>query len=492
MTLTSIYFFCFVILTLFAYFTVPKRHQWIVLLIASYIFYAFSGIKHIAFLLFVTIVTFFTGIFLERAKGKKQKKRILRITLVILFGMLLFLKYYDFFALIKVNIILPLGISFYIFQSVGYVIDVYRGKYDPEHNIFKYALFVSFFPQIIQGPISQYDQLAHQLYDTHDLDFDELKYGLQLMLWGYFKKLIIADRAAVIVNTVFDNYANYPGSISAVAVFFYCIQIYCDFSGGIDIIRGIAQTMGIDMIENFKRPYYATSLADFWRRWHISLGNWMKKYLFYPLSLSKPFLNMGKKTRKIFKGRLGKMLPTSIATFIVFFCIGIWHGSSLKYIAFGFWNGGIIFLSLLLEPFFNRMLEKCHINPDSFWWRIFRILRTTFLVFIGRYFTRGATCMTALRMLKHTFCRFGATAIVDGTVLSLGLDKIDFVLIFLGGLVVLVLGYFQETGVEIRKALEKKSGIVQWLVLMAGLIVLVYFGIYREGYISSEFIYQQF
>lgn len=506
MSLTSIYFFIFVMATLVVYFIVPKRYQWVILLISSYIFYAWSGIKLIAFLLFTTITTFFAGIFLARYEEKKQKKKILVITLLTNFGILMFLKYYTFtvdgidfilgsfsnVALPRFNLFIPLGVSFYIFQSVGYVIDVYRGKYSPEHNIGKFALFVSFFPQIIQGPISRYDQLAHQLYDSHNLDFDQLKYGIQLMMWGYFKKVIIADRAAILVNTVFNNYTNYPGSITAVAVFFYCIQIYCDFSGGIDIIRGIAQIMGINMIRNFQRPYFATSLADFWRRWHISLGAWMKDYLFYPLSLSKPFLKLGKNTRKVVKGRLGKILPTSVVTFIVFFVIGIWHGANFKYIAFGVWNGTIITFSLISAPFYSRVLTKCRINPNSLPWRVFQILRTTFLVFIGRYFTRGANFMTALHMIKHTFFSFKVTALIDETIWTLGLDKFDFVLVLLCGLVVLIVGYFQETGVEIRKSLEQKNSFVQWLVIMTGLIVLVVFGLYRDGYIATEFIYQQF
>ena len=311
------------------------------------------------------------------------------------------------------------------------------------------------------------------------------------MMWGFFKKLVIADRTAVIVNNVFSDFQKYSGSEIAFGVFMYCIQIYCDFSGGIDIIRGIAQILGVDMIENFQRPYFATSLSDFWRRWHISLGAWMRDYLFYPLSLSKPFAKLGKFARKRLKGNLGKILPVSVVTFIVFFTIGIWHGASWKYIAFGVWNGGIITFSVINAPLYAKILKKLHINPDSLYWRIFQIVRTTFLVFIGRYFTRGDDLMTALRMIKRTVLKFDINALFVN-MFGLGLGLFDLLVVFVCVIVVLFLGYLKEKGVSIRKTLEQKNMLVQWVVILAGLGVIMFLGIYREGYIASEFIYKQY
>ncbi|NLM45774.1 MAG: MBOAT family protein, partial [Firmicutes bacterium] len=412
MQVTTFAFLFFVTLTLLVYFTVPKKYQWVVLLLASYFYYAAADGKLVVFLVFTTAVAYVAGLLLAAAKDKKKRKSVLAAALFLVFGLLAFLKYYNFtarglnvllaklavFSLPQFKILLPLGISFYIFQAAGYVIDLYRGKYQPERNPAKFALFVAFFPQIIQGPISRYDQLAPQLYGGHELDYDQLKYGIQLMLWGYCKKVIVADRAAVLVNTVIDNYRQYPGSIIALAVCFYCLQIYCDFSGGIDVVRGIAQTMGINLPQNFRRPYFAASLADFWRRWHISLGEWMKEYLFYPLSLSKPFLRLGKKTRRLIKGKAGKIIPTSLASFIVFFTIGIWHGANLKYIAFGLYNGVIISASIIITPYFTRLLEKARINPEGRPWLVVRVIGTNLLVFLGRYFTRGASLKAALAM----------------------------------------------------------------------------------------------
>lgn len=529
MSFTSISFFIFIFFTILLYYIVPKKLQWVILLISSYIFYLSSGVKLVAFLLFTTVTTFFSALFIGKLnekyvmeckyldteqksglslRNKKKKKAIVTIAILLNFTLLFFLKYYNFtieglnnlFALFstnilfpKINLLLPLGISFYMFQSIGYVIDVYRGKYEPDRNFFKFSLFVSFFPQIIQGPISRYDNLAHQLYGEHKLNFDNLKYGIELLMWGYFKKLVIADRAVVVVNYVFDNYFGLNGAMIAIGVMFYCIQLYCDFSGGIDITRGIAKIFGIDLTENFRRPYYAISLSDFWRRWHITLGTWMKDYLFYPISLSKAFGKFGKFSRKNIGGMLGKILPTSIASFIVFFTIGIWHGGSSKYIFFGLWNGLIIMLSILLQPIYKKMADAFHINLESTAWYIVRIIRTTFIVFIGRYFTRATSLAAAISMLKITFSNFSLTSMFNLANWELiGLNASDYVIILIAFLVVLVFGAIEEKGVDIRKSLEKKNAFVQFISILVCMIVLIVFGIYRGDTISSDFIYKQF
>lgn len=255
---------------------------------------------------------------------------------------------------------MPLGLSYFIFQSVGYVIDVYRGKLPAQKNPLKYGLFVSFFPQMVQGPISRYDQLAPQLLAERSLDWRDLKFGIQLCLWGYFKKLVIADRAAVLVNAVITENCPYGGAVIASGILFYCIQLYCDFSGGIDITRGVARMFGIDMAENFRRPIFAMSLTEYWRLRHITLGAWMRDYVFYPLSLSKAFGRLSRWARTHIRGTGGKIFATSLATFIVYLIIGIWHGANFRYIAFGLWNGVLITASLLLERTFLRWKSALH------------------------------------------------------------------------------------------------------------------------------------
>lgn len=425
------------------------------------------------------------------------------LAVILNIGMLFFFKYWNSIASLVnqathteklpiLDLLLPLGISFYIFQSIGYVIDVYRGQYEAEKNPFRFALFVSFFPQMVQGPISRFGSLGKQLETPQDFSFDNIKAGLQLAMWGCFKKLIVADRAAVLVESVFANYQQYDGAIILLGVIFYCLQLYCDFSGGIDITRAVARFFGIELVENFKRPIFATSLSDFWRRWHISLGSWMKDYVFYPISLSKPMVRFGKWVRSHIKGKAGKIIPVSIATFIVYFAIGIWHGASLKYIVFGFWNGAIITTSLLLEPWTNAWKAKLGITDKTSWWKAIQILRTSFLVLIGRYITRASRFLASLEMLRLTVTNFHLTNITENALVGMGLTMQDYLVIAIGTVVLLVIEAFEEKGHSLSKGLEKKNAFVQWAVMMASLLILVIFGICRGDYIASEFIYKQF
>jgi hypothetical protein len=246
------------------------------------------------------------------------------------------------------------------------------------------------------------------------------------------------------------------------------------------------------MIENFRRPIFATSLTDYWRRWHISLGVWMKDYLFYPLSLSKPLGRLGKFTRKHIGGTLGKIFPTSLATFVVYFAIGIWHGANFKYIAFGLWNGVIITSSLLLNAFYGKAREKLHIGEHSAGLRVFRIVRTALLVFIGRYVTRAATFDAALNMLAATFTNFRVEQLYDGTLLTLGLDGLALAVVAVGMAAVLVVEFYQERGGKVRETLEKKNFFIQWLAIFIPLAVILLLSVITHDYIAAEFIYAQF
>ena len=334
------------------YYLVPKKLQWVVLLLASMVFYLASGVKSAVWLVLVAAVTWLTGLLLARqnarpapdkqtkAAVRRVKKRICAVCAVLCFGLLYLMKYWNFTAsalpsalgdkLPRWDFVVPMGLSYFIFQAVGYVIDVYRGKTDAQKNPLRYGLFVSFFPQMVQGPISRYDQLAPQLTAERSLDWRDLKFGIQLCLWGYFKKLVIADRAAVLVNAVIKDNCPYGGAVIASGILFYCIQLYCDFSGGIDITRGVARLFGIDMAENFRRPIFATSLTDYWRRWHITLGAWMRDYVFYPISLSRGFGKLSRWARTHIGGTAGKIFATSLATFLVYCIIGIWHGANFR------------------------------------------------------------------------------------------------------------------------------------------------------------------
>ena len=303
MSLISMEFLLFVILAAAGDYWIPKKYQWVWLLAFSYIYYVSGDIRVTYFLVFTTFTSWAAAAWMEQAaerikdkkKARQAKRRILALALVLNFGVLGALKYTNF-AIDTVNslfgaefgslkLLLPLGISFYTFQSMGYILDVYWGKAKAEHNLFRFALFVSFFPQILQGPIGRYDSLSQQLYAPHAFSWERSERAFLRILWGYFKKMVIADNAVIFVDAIFDHPDLYDG-LGIVGVLAYSVQLYCDFSGGMDVVIGVAELFGIRLDENFKRPYFAVSITDFWHRWHITLGTWMKDYVFYPVSLS--------------------------------------------------------------------------------------------------------------------------------------------------------------------------------------------------------------
>ena len=514
MAVTSLTYAAFVLAALILYYLFPRKYQWLFLLIVSIGFYLCGGIRPFLYLLFASLVTYAAGVAIRITSDSVKlgstavrhlKKLWVAITVILNFGLLFAVKYWNFTAdlissffgtnadRIYLDLIVPLGISFFMFQSVGYVIDVYRGKTNAQPNYFKFLLFVCYFPQLIQGPIGRYGQLSEQLFSPHEPNADNFRRGIQLMLWGYFKKLIIADRTAVLVNTVFGDSQAYGGAIVLVAVIFYCIQLYCDFSGGIDIIRGTSYLFGIELAENFKRPIFAASLTEFWQRWHITLGAWMRDYVFYPLSLSKPFIRLGKFTRKHIKGSAGKIIPTSIATFIVYFLIGIWHGANLKYIAFGFWNGLLITAALLLKPIFGKLKAKLKIKPDSTGLRVFGICRTAAIVVMGRYLTRSATLKEAVTLIARFFTFPVFRELHSRLVLRLGLSITDYVIIALGVLILFTVELKEElSGKDLYHLTKSLPGWLEFLLLFAGMTALLFLGFFSDSALSAEFIYAQF
>ncbi len=533
MSYISITFLAFVCVMFLLYFLLPKRMQWVVLLIGSYVFYIAAGWKFVPFLVLTTVTVFLIGLWLGKTNDSykadlaarkesltreektvlknryiRKKRWILASGLILNFGVLAFLKYFNFFAenvtalfgklhmdasVPQLELLLPLGISFYTFQAMGYLIDVYRGKYAPDRNLAKFALFVSFFPQIVQGPISRYDQLAHQLYAPHKFDYTRFKHGVELILWGYFKKLVIADRAAILTSYVLQNRADFAGLEIAVTVLVFMAQVYADFSGGMDISIGIAECCGIEMVQNFRRPHFAKSIAEYWRRWHITLGSWMKDYVLYPISLSKAFAKLGKKTRKWFGNYWGKQIPTCIAMGIVFLLVGIWHGASWKYIMFGVYNGGLIMLGILFSPLLENFNDKHKlVNTHTFSWGLFRLLTTFFLVFIGKYFALAEGFRAACSMLLSTFTTFNPWVLVDGSLYEMGLDANNFHLLILAIFVFFVVSLLQEKGYKLRESLDRQNIVFRWAVYLTAVYAVIIFGVYGIGFDAASFIYQGF
>ncbi len=531
MAFTSFNFLVFIAVIVAAYYLTPIKGRWMTLLAASYAFYLISSPKTFIFVIFTTVITFFGGRYIGqqnddqkaylaehkdemsrddkkvlKAEVQKKKRKMVALILIANFGVLAILKYFKtyielaFAAIggvqLELGILIPLGISFYTFQSAAYILDLYRSKISHDTNIAKFALFMSFFPQIIQGPIARHDQLANQLYEGHRFSYENFTFGMQLILWGFFKKLIIADRVAILTAEVFDNYTDYAGGVVFVALLFYTIQIYADFSGGIDIARGVAQMMGIEMSHNFMRPYFSESLSEFWRRWHMSLSFWTRDYIFYSIALSKFFGKLGKGMRKVLGDRVGKLVPVIIAQYATFITIGLWHGAEFKYVAYGLYNGTIIVLALLLEPYFKTAIEKLHINTESKIWKLFQIVRTFFIVVFGRMFAKAMSFSAALYMYGAMF-RPDMGGGFSETILTLGLTNIDFYIILFGCIVWFILSLIQEKGGDkdntyIRKKMAEMALPLRWIILLAGFVCVLVLGVYGPGYDAAAFIYRGF
>lgn len=533
MSFLEIYFWIFLSILIIAYYNIHKKYQWICLLIGSYIFYIYAGINTIIFILCTTITIWGGALYISKVEEKKEldlaefktienstktkkeirkeakqkQRKIFWGILILNVGILAFLKYCNFTLEninsfinlifeknsepIKLGLLLPLGISFYTFQSLGYLIDVYNGKYTAEKNLAKFALFVSFFPQIIQGPINRFDKLATQLYEEKNFDLQKFQYGCQLILWGFFKKIVIADRAVVIVNKVFDNYSNYGGGIIIVGILFYSLQQYTDFSGGIDIAMGVSELFGIKMMTNFKRPYFSTSLSEFWRRWHITLGLWMKDYVFYPLALTKTMSKLSKLASKHLGKKIAKVIPVAIANIVVFLIVGIWHGPYWHYVAWGLYNGLIIAMSAFLEPVYDWIKKVTKVNTECFSYHLFMILRTFFIVNLGWYFDRANGLKSALNMLYITITNFKINQIFDGSLLKLGLNSKDFVILFIATIILCAISIIQENGIEIRKSLANQNLIFRWIILYCLIFIIIGLS-YSTGNSSGGFMYGQF
>lgn len=535
MAYTSLGFLAFLALVILIYYLVPKKYQWVVLLTASYTFYLFSGVEQLAFILGTTAVTYVSALIMQkmrdaykaelasigaditREKKQELKKKVGDKIRVVQFASVLtvllvlaVVKYLNFaienvntlFTFFKydasvplVNIIVPLGISFYTFQAMGYLIDIGRGRYAAEKHFGKLALFLSFFPSIVQGPINRYSDLGVQINKEHDFDYDNLKFGAQLMLWGFFKKMVIADRAAPVVSAIFsENYAEYNGSVYFFGMLMYALQIYCDFSGGIDIARGAAQTLGINLPNNFERPYFSTSVADYWRRWHATLGAWMREYVFYPVMLSKPLTKISKALRKAGKAKLAKLVPSVVTPFVVFFLIGIWHGANWKYVAFGLYNATIVAGSVALAPYFKKAIEKLNINTEAFSWKLFTIVRTFLVLGISKILVKSPSLTAAFHIIKGIFTDVDLDFVfgLDGKIFTLGIDEKNMFVLFVAVLILMGASILQEKGMKIRETLAQQNIVFRWAIYFIALIIVLVFGIYGPAYNAADFIYQAY
>lgn len=530
MSYSSILYVCmFLPAVMLFYAAMPQRHRWKVLLGASYIFFYLLSGKLVVYLLISTLSIHQLGLWLDysrrtyeisrkeapdaeaksalKAAYTRKKRGILLFAVLFHIGMLLFLKYFDFFgqnanqllsllhlpeAIPTFKLAVPLGISFYTMQAVSYVTDVYHGKIEADDNLGRLALYMSFFPIIMEGPICRYSQTAVSLYEGRQIEYKNAAYGYQRIIWGLFKKLVIADRLNPLVNKIFENYGDYSGAVIAVGAVLYTFQLYMDFSGCIDITIGTGEIFGVKIPENFRQPFFSRTASEFWRRWHITLGAWFKDYVFYPISLTKFVKNLSKKGKNRFGKHAGQLVTSGFALFGVWFANGLWHGTGWNYIFFGLYYFVLIFCSNIFEPAIQRGTERLGINRDGVVYQIFQRTKLLIIVFIGEMFFRAATLTAGVEMFRKIITDFGPSQLTDGTLLRLGISVADYGAVFFGFLAVLAVGIIHEKGISIRDRIAELRLAPRWSIYYGAIFLVIIFGAYGPGYRPVDLIYAGF
>ncbi|MBO4863642.1 MAG: MBOAT family protein [Eubacterium sp.] len=482
-----------------------------VLLVSSLAFYVCAGKLKILFAFVGVIAAYlasgrissiYSDDSLDKQAQKKKAKPYLVAGVIILVLLLLFFKVAQrtFSSLymvllgktITISMLVPLGISYYTFSLIGYMADVYWRKTSHEKNILHLLLYAIYFPQIVEGPIPRHKALMPKLLEGHDFDYNRVTFGLQRVLWGLFKKMVIADRAALMTAEVFGNHLAYSGIFYLLAVLASAIQLYADFSGCMDIALGVSEMFGIELTENFKRPFYSTSAAEFWRRWHITLGAWFKDYVYMPLVISPWLLKISKKFRDKWGIRAGKNVMTVIPLFIVWILTGLWHGTGLGYIIWGLYWGLIIILSTVLEPELKKLNGILHINAESSGWKRFQRIRT-FLIFSGgRLLTAPGSLRVSGAMVKSFFRDFNPWIFASKEIYNAGLSAQNMWCLIIALLVMAFVSYRQECGVKIRERVASYPIALRWIIYFALIYAIIIFGIYGPGYSSSAFVYSQY
>ncbi len=529
MLFTSYEFVAFAAIVFILFYIVPKPWQTAVLTVASLAFVTSYSVTYLPFILFTAVTTYISARLMtkqhesrdlylschkaemsreERKAYKDKTKARTRVflwgTLLLNLGILAFLKYANF-VIYNVNsifkiaeksedlfltLILPIGISFYTFMCVGYLVDVYREKYKAEKSLLKVTLFASYFPSLVQGPFSKFDELGKTLFAPKSLEYDAVWMGLLRVVWGYFKKVVLADRVVIALNEIIGDPTEYTGAYVFAGIILYSLRIYADFTGGIDITLGYSEMLGIKLKENFIRPYFSKNIAEYWRRWHISLGEWFREYLFYPLSICGPINKLAKKLKPRLGQGFAKRLPVYFSTILVWFVTGVWHGAAWNFIAWGMANCVVILISQELQPLYAKFHKKTGIGEGGAY-GVFMMLRTYLLMCCIRMFDCYATVGETFSAFGSMFTTGNYHVLFDGSMLSLGLDGADYMILLFGVILILISSIIAEYKTPLRNTLIKLPGAVPAAVVILSVLVLI-FGAYGIGFDASQFIYNQF
>lgn len=525
MNFVSIQFICFVCIAVLLYYVFPPKKRWWIILLSSIVFYGLNGKIYLLYIAVTTVITWLAARYFgyldfkleksisgvedkeliarQKAKNKRQKKLVMLVTLLAALGLLGYTKYTNFiisninlftkaeFDTID-NIIVPLGVSFYTFMSIGYMLDVYWKKYEPEKNLLKYATFITYFPHIVQGPIDRYNKLAPDIFGEKKFDFDRLRSGFELIIWGFFQKLVIANRLNIFVDSVFSNYEDYYGVVWVVTLALYSVQTYADFSGCMDIARGVSELFGITLQKNFDHPYFAKTIPEFWRRWHISMGEWFKDYLFLPISNSKFVKKNSKKIGKKWGTKARRNFVSCFPVIFVWLATGIWHGAGWTFLCWGIYHGILTTCSTLFADQFEKANAFLHIKTDTFAWRLFQMIRTFTLCCIGRIFFRAESIGVALTIFKNMFTKVNLYMLFDQSIYTWGgLDRPDFMMALISICIMWAVSMMQVR-FSVREKINSQNIVFRYSILYLAIFSVIIFGVYGSGYDASSFIYGQF
>ncbi len=522
------YLFVFLPVCLIVYAITPKKAKKYVLLAESLLFFWLVSGVLVAYLLLSAVSIMCLGLLIGKLQEKqraavkelpkeekkavkqefiKKQRAVVFLGVLIHIGLLLVLKYSGFF-LGNINTLLaafncpvemyvpsfamPIGISFFSLQALSYIVDVYHGLVKPDKNFARLLLFLSFFPQIVEGPICRYGQTASQLWEVGSIKYRNLTFGLQRILYGMMKKLVIADRLDPLVKKVFDEPNSFDGGVIILAAVCYTVQLYMDFSGSMDAVLGTAEIFGIRLPENFERPFFSRSVSEFWKRWHITLGAWFKDYIFFPVTSAKRMKNLTSSARKKLGNHFGPLVAGGIALFCVWICNGLWHGAGWNFIFFGMYHFVLILSGNIITPASKKVLQKLHINASGLGYRVFQIIRTTILVIIGELFFRANGVGSGMELFGRIFTDLSFRSFDEFLLPRLGVDIFDLSICGVTLLIVFAVSIINEKGVCIRETLAKRNIVFRWCVLYMLILFIVVFGAYSFGYIPVDPMYAQF
>lgn len=502
MDITSLVFLTFVAISLIIYWVTPRGYQWIVLLVDSLIFYFSNSISYTFLYLLVSVMSVWVAtIFFSTSQSDNRKKKYVLISVIILnVAMLAVLKYtnlaintlriFKITELNNVTWIASLGISFYTLQIVAYLLDAYWGVVAIERNPLKLLLFTSYFPAILSGPINRFEDLGPQLFADHRFDYADVTDGMKRIALGMFKKLAISNRMAVIVDMLWNNVEVYHGVWIWIAVFGYVIQLYTDFSGCMDIVIGVSACFGIRLTENFRAPLFSKNIQEFWQRWHITLGQWLRDFIMNPILKSAAMIKMADWSKKKFGKKKGKKIPVYIAMLPVWLLMGLWHGNSWKYIlGEGLWFWLAIVAGQLLEPWFVKLKTVFKIR-DGRLWKLWQIVRTNIIFAIGTLFFRAASFTDALYRLRCSVGVNMSVQLIKQTIMdAMGtLGPLNSFLLFLSVIGVCIYDGFLYKNNDLLHSLKHRCFVVRWAVYMC--MVLSICAAYSSG--NQVFAYAQF